>query len=248
LAETNWKSVKEESYTVAVLPWGATEAHNYHLPYATDNIQAEYVSIEAAKQAWEKKAKVVVLPTIPFGVNTGQMDISLCMNMSPSTQHAVLRDVVQVLALQNIQKLVLVNAHGGNNFKQIIRELSLEFPTVFVCSLNWWQVTDATHYFDEPGDHAGELETSVMMHLTPELVLPLEVAGDANAKKFKIKGLREGWVSAQRKWTSVTEDTGVGNPKKATKEKGEEFLKIVTNSIGDFLEELHHADLSNMYE
>lgn len=248
LAETNWKSVKEQSYTMAVLPWGATEAHNYHLPYATDNIQAENVAIAAAGLAWENGAKPVVLPTIPFGVNTGQMDVSLCMNMNPSTQYAILKDIVQVLDLQDIRKLVIVNAHGGNNFKQIIRELSLEFPKVFVCTLNWWQVVDTKKYFDEPGDHAGELETAVMMHLTPELVLPLNEAGDASAKKFKTKGLKEGWVSAQRQWTKVTQDTGVGNPKRATKEKGEAFYRVVVDKIGGFFKELHEADLNDMYE
>lgn len=248
LAETNWKSVKRESYKVAILPWGATEAHNYHLPYATDNIQAERVAIAAAKKAWDINAKVVVLPTIPFGVNTGQMDVTLCMNMNSSTQYAVLRDITQVLDWQNIQKLVIVNAHGGNNFKQIIRELSLEYPNVFICSLNWWQVTDTSKYFDEPGDHAGELETAVMMYLTPELVLSLNEAGDGCAKKFKAKGLKEGWVSAQRQWTQVTQDTGVGNPKKATKEKGETFYKIVVDKISDFFIELHNADLNDMYE
>lgn len=248
LAETNWKTIKEQSFTVAILPWGATEAHNYHLPYATDNFQAEYVSIEAAKKAWNNHAKVVVLPTIPFGVNTGQMDISLCMNMNPSTQYAVLKDVVKVLNGQSIQKLVIVNSHGGNNFKQIIRELSVEFPSVFVCTINWWQVADANDYFDEPGDHAGELETSAMMHIAPNLVLSLEHAGNGKDKTFKIKGLKEGWVSAQRQWMQISEDTGVGNPKLATKEKGKVFLDLVIKNIAEFFEELHHVDVNNMYE
>jgi len=248
LAETNWKTVKNLNYTVAVLPWGATEAHNYHLPYATDNIQAEHVAIEAASYAWKRNAKVIVLPTIPFGVNTGQMDIPLCINMNPSTQYAILKDIVYVLNNLNITKLVILNGHGGNNFKQIIRELSLEFPNVFVCTLNWWNCVNVNNYFDVPGDHAGELETSVMMHLTPNLVLPLEDAGSGSAKNFKIIGLKEGWVSSQRKWTEVTEDTGVGNPKLAAKEKGEKFLNVVIPKIGDFLEELHHSDLNNMYE
>lgn len=248
LAVANYKGVKKEKYTVAVLPWGATEAHNYHLPYATDNIQAESVSIESAKIAWYNNAKVVVLPTIPFGVNTGQLDVSLCINMNPSTQLAVLKDIMDVLQRQNIQKLVIVNSHGGNNFKQIIRELSVDYPDVFVCSLNWWQVENGANYFDEPGDHAGELETSIMMHLKPELVLPLDRAGKGEAKNFKIQGLKDGWVSAQRKWTSVTEDTGVGNPKLATKEKGEKFFKVVTEKIASFFEELHLADLDDIYK
>ncbi|WP_341221872.1 creatininase family protein [Polaribacter atrinae] len=248
LADINWKTVKETDYKVAILPWGATEAHNYHLPYATDNFQAEFVAIEAAKKAWEKKAKVIVLPTIPFGVNTGQMDVKLCMNMSPSTQYAVLKDVVQVLNAHDIQKLVIVNSHGGNNFKQMIRELSLAFPKNFVCAINWWQVANANDYFNEPGDHAGELETSAIMHIKPHLVLPLEEAGNGTEKKFKIKGLKEGWVSTQRQWTEVTKDTGVGNPKFATAEKGKIFLEVVVDKVAEFFGELYHADAKNMYE
>lgn len=248
LAETNWKNVKDEIYKVAILPWGATEAHNYHLPYATDNYLAEHVAITSAERAWNNNAKITVLPTIPFGVNTGQMNVKLCMNLNPSTQYAILKDVVHVLNTHKIQKLVIINAHGGNNFKQIIRELSLEFPDVFVCSINWWQITDSSKHFDEPGDHAGELETAAMMHIKPNLVLPLKEAGNGDARTFKIKGLKEGWVSAQREWTKVTKDTGVGNPKKATKEKGEIFLKIAVKKISDFLIELHNTELTDFYE
>lgn len=248
LAETNWKQVRNENFEVAILPWGATEAHNFHLPYATDNVLAQEAAIAAASMAWEQESRCIVLPVIPFGVNTGQMDVKLCMNMNPSTQYAVLKDVVQVLNHHKIHKLVIINAHGGNNFKQMIRELSLEFPKVFVCTLNWWQVTDAKGHFEEPGDHAGELETSAMMHLSPELCLPLEEAGDGASRTYKLKGLKEGWVSAQREWTKVTEDTGVGNPKAASAEKGEKFFKKATGLIADFLVELHDANLDELYE
>src|SRR6185436_3241589 len=94
LAESNWKTVKDSSFELAVLPWGATEAHNFHLPYGTDIIEAESVAAESARLAWEKGSKVIVLPCIPFGVNTSQADIKLDMNMNPSTQLAVLRDVI----------------------------------------------------------------------------------------------------------------------------------------------------------
>lgn len=248
LAEVNWKHINKENYSLAVLPWGATEAHNYHLPYGTDSFLAEEVAIEASRKAWEKDSKPLVLPTIPFGVNTGQMGVKFCLNMMPSTQLAVLKDLVQVLDLHKINKLVIINAHGGNNFKQIIRELSIEYPNVFICSLNWWQVTDAKPYFDEPGDHAGELETAAMMHLAPQLLLPLEEAGDGKSKTFRIKGLREGWVTAQREWTKVSEDTGVGNPKMATAEKGKIFFDKTTDLIAEFLVELHNADLEDLYD
>ena len=90
LAESTWPTVRDTPYEVAVLPWGATEAHNYHLPYATDNIQSELLAAECARIAWDAGAKVVVLPCVPFGVNTGQLDIKLCLNMNPATQAALL--------------------------------------------------------------------------------------------------------------------------------------------------------------
>ena len=248
LAETNWKAVSDTQFDTAVLPWGATEAHNFHLPYATDNFQAEFVSHLAAKMAWEQGARPIVLPCIPFGVNTGQMDIDLCINMSPSTQLAVLSDIAQVLENAGIEKLVIVNGHGGNNFKQMLRELSIDFPDLFACALNWYQAVDHSLYFDDAGDHAGELETSCILSISPQYCLPLEIAGEGTAKRFRIQGLKEGWVSAQRQWTDVTEDTGVGNPAQATAEKGELFLKASAAKIAEFFAELGSADLNDMYE
>lgn len=248
LAETNWKTVQQTAYELAVLPWGATEAHNHHLPYATDNYQADHVAALAAAHAWEQGAKPLILPCIPFGPNSGQLDIPFCMNLNPSTQLAILDDVLDVLRRHGISKFVILNGHGGNNFKSMIRELSVRYPEVFTCALNWFQAVDWNQYFDEPGDHAGEMETSAVMHIAPELVLPLEMAGDGHAKQYRISGLREGWVSAQRAWTQVSQDTGVGNPKAASPEKGRVYLDACARNIGDFFVDLARADLDDFYE
>ena len=248
LAETTWKTVQSTRYEVVVLPWGATEAHNYHLPYATDNMQVEYVAAEAARKAWEQGANVVVLPNIPFGVNTGQLDITLDMNLNPSTQLAILRDLVQVLARQGIPKLVVLNGHGGNDFRQILRELQAEFPTVFLSTLTWFRAADRNQYFAAAGDHADEMETSAMLHVAPHLVRPLAEAGPGAARQFRIAALRQGWAWAQREWSKVTADTGSGDPAAATAEKGAAFLEAVTTNIGQFLVELAAADPRDLYE
>ena len=247
LAETTWKTVQPTEYEVAVLPWGATEAHNFHLPYGTDTIECDGLARESARHAWEAGARVVVLPTVPFGVNTGQLDIKLCLNMNPSTQAALLGDIVDSLEAQGIRKLVIFNGHGGNDFKQMIRELQAT-SAVFVCTLNWYQCIDPTAYFAEPGDHGGELETSVMMHLAPDLVLPVSEAGDGSARRFRIKGLRDRWVWAPRQWTSVSADTGVGNPAAASADKGAAYANAVAERIGNFLQDLAAADLEDLYE
>jgi len=247
LKDVTWKTVRATEYQVAVLPWGATEAHNFHLPYGTDNYESEHVARESARRAWEKCARVVVLPGIPYGVNTGQLDIRLCINMNPGTQAAVLGDIARSLEGQGIRKLLLLNGHGGNDFRQMIRELQPSCG-VFISAINWWNCLDPASYFAEPGDHAGELETSAMLHIAPELVLPLSDAGEGKARKFKVAGLREGWAWAPREWSKVTDDTGVGNPAKATLEKGEKFLNAVADRISGFLVDLAAADLDAMYE
>ena len=247
LAETNWKSVSRTSYEVAILPWGATEAHNLHLPYATDTIQCDRLAAESARLAWEAGARVVVLPAVPFGVNTGQLDIPLCLNMNPSTQASLLADLASALEGQGIRKLVIFNGHGGNDFRQMIRELQPR-TGVFLAALNWYKVVDPAPYFTDLGDHAGELETSVMLHLTPELVLPLEEAGDGRERRPRIAALREGWAWAPRRWTEISGDTGVGNPHAATSDKGARFADAVTRRVASFLVELAAADTTDLYE
>lgn len=249
LQETNWKRVKNEEFKIAVLPWGATEAHNYHLPYGTDTILAEKVAADAAGIANESGAGCIVLPSIAYGVNTGQMDVKLCMNMKPSTQMSIVRDILEVLDKHGINKLVILNAHGGNAFVPLIRELSLEYPHILMSAINWWVACKPDGYFTEAGDHAGELETACMQSVAPDLVLPLDNAGDGTEKKFAIDGFREKWAWTPRRWIYITKDTGVGNPKAATPKNGERFLKCCTEKIAKFMIDLSKINSeSELYE
>jgi creatinine amidohydrolase len=247
LAETNWKTIKDQKIELAVLPWGATEAHNYHLPFSTDNVMVEKIAIASAQSAWENDARVIVLPTIPFGVNTGQMDIRLNINMNPGTQLAIMNDVIDVLNRHEIYKFLILNGHGGNDFKQIIRELGIRYPKMFLCCCNWYQSYKNSDFFENSGGHADEMETSMMQFLVPELVLPLSEAGKGEGKKFKINSFNENWAWAERRWTQVTSDTGIGNPLKATPQKGEKCFNEVVNKISSLIIDLSKADINNMY-
>ncbi|MDC6351806.1 creatininase family protein [Zeaxanthinibacter sp. PT1] len=247
LAETNYKLLKDQKIELAVLPWGATEAHNYHLPYGTDNYQAEAIAAEAAKIAWSEGGKVMVLPAVPFGVNTGQHDIYLDINLNPSTQLAILKDVAATLKRQGIPKLLIFNGHGGNNFKPLVRELGLEFPELFICYADSFRALDKTLYFDNEGDHADEMETSLMLYLQGGLVLPKEEWGSGAHRQFRISSFSEGWAWAERKWSAVSEDTGIGDPSMATEEKGERYFKDISEKMGAFMLELCQADPKDMY-
>jgi len=247
LAETNWKTLGDATIDMAILPWGATEAHNYHLPYSTDNIETEKIVNEAARISYENGARILVLPGIPYGVNTGQLDIRVNINMNPSTQFAILKDISDVLNRHKIHKLLIVNGHGGNDFRQIIRELGVSFPEMFIATCNWFQAVNQDDFFEEGGGHADEMETSLMLYLAPGLVLPLDQAGKGNARKFRASALNQKWAWSERKWSKVTADTGIGYPGKATMDKGERFFRAVTQKLSELITELAETGVDDMY-
>lgn len=246
LTHLTWADVRERHVETVILPWGATEAHNTHLPHATDTWQAEGVAQRAAERAAARGARVVVLPGVPFGVHTQQADLPLTLNVNPSTQSLILADLVASVERAGVRKMLIMNGHGGNGFKPMIRELQA-LTDVFLCLCNWWTLGNADEVFDEPGDHAGELETSVMMHLHPDRVRPLSEAGPGKERVFRLEALRSRKVWAPRQWTSVTDDTGVGNPAAATAQKGQQFVEQVTDELANFLVELDAADPTDLY-
>ncbi|MCU4165905.1 creatininase family protein [Carboxylicivirga caseinilyticus] len=247
LQQLTYQQVKDRHYDLAILPWGATEAHNYHLPYGTDNLETEVILKQSVELATNEGASVLILPIIPFGVNTGQMDLPYIINMMPSTQAAIINDVAQSVFNSNIDKLLIFNGHGGNDFKTIIRETGAKYPNKIICSSNWFQVLKHSNYFTHAGEHADEMETSLMMYLYPELVLPLETAGNGQHKKFRVQGLNENWAWAERKWTQVTNDTGVGNPHYSSAEKGEKFFTDVCQVLSKFIHQLATTPNTDFY-
>lgn len=113
-----------------------------------------------------------------------------------------------------MRKLIILSGHGGNNFKGMIRDLAFVYPDFLIIAADWFSIVPPKDYFEATvDDHAGESETSVMMHYHPELV-NLAEAGDGESKPFAIPSLNEkvGW--APRHWDKATVDSGVGNPQK----------------------------------
>lgn len=239
---TNWGEVYHHKYDMAILPWGAVEPHNYHLPYITDCILSYEIACDAVDKAYEKGVTCMVMPPIYLGSqNAGQWNKPFCVHTRSETQKAILQDIVASLSGQGIRDLIIVNGHGGNTFKPYIRDLKLVYPDFRIVVVDWFAFVPTEGYFEEKLDeHAGEQETSVMLHYHPELV-NMESAGDGSIKPDKIPSLanKTGWMP--RNWDEISEDTGIGNPKKSTAEKGERYAKVVTDRISELLLDLKNA-------
>ena len=242
LMEANHRQLSQSPPRVAILPWGATEAHNLHLPYGTDVIEATKVAERAAELAYERGAAVAVLPTIPFGNDEQQLDQACTISFRTSTALAVLDDVARSLIRQGIDRLLILNAHGGNQFQPLVRDVQSQHGLLIVVANFYQMVPDVTQaIFDERGDHADELETSLLLHLAPDLV-ELSQAGPGKRKPFEIEGLTQPGVWTPRPWSKTHPDTGSGDPSHATADKGESYFQAVTHALADLLVNLANAE------
>jgi len=247
LVETNLGRSEQIPYEVAVLPIGATEAHNLHLPYGTDSYQVEAVAERACERAWQQGAEVLLLPTITVGVNENTLGFPWTLSYKPTTILQILRDTVSCLEQHRLMKLLILNGHGGNELKPFLRELFRE-TDVQIVLVDWWTVDPEGFetIFDEPGEHGGEMETSVMLHLRPELV-EMERADEGATREPHFTGMKQGWAWIARPWDRLTYNSGVGNPRSATAEKGEQFVERCTSKIATLLVEMAHESLDDWY-
>ena len=242
LAESTYGTVKGADIQVAVLPLGATEPHNLHLPYGTDVFEATVVGEQLCAAAHERGAKVVLLPTIPFGVETNMRKFPLAINVNPETLNRYVRDVVMSLRNSGIEKIVLLNSHGGNEFKPLLRELAGDGIQVFL--IDWFRVLNDVYHtiFEQKEDHAGEMETSFALAYFPQLVrhnADGSLAADQGATRQTVfEAVNRGWVSMTRPWHLLTTNSGSGNPHAATAEKGRRCMALLVERLAGFLVEL----------
>lgn len=253
LSEVNYAYTKANPYEVAVLPLGATEPHNLHLPYGTDMYEGTIVGEKICEEAHRRGAKVVLLPTIAYGTETNMHRFPLALNVDPTTLYRFVTDIVKSCIHSGVRKIVLLNSHGGNEMKPLLRELADKIDgQLFLC--NWYTVLnkdEAGEIFEHPDDHAGEMETSFMLAFCPQLVAQTPAgklaADDGTTADSRFEALNRGWVSITRPWHLLTTNSGSGYPHAASAEKTHAMLKIIVERLGAFLAELSEAKMDEKF-
>jgi creatinine amidohydrolase len=249
LAEQTHAFVREQQWQVAVLPFGATEPHNLHMPYGTDTFQVEELGRRACGHAWGRGARVALLPALPYGVNTNHLRVrgALACSLLPTTLLAIITDLAESLHMQGVRKLVLLNGHGGNELKPLTRQLHHR-TSVFLCVCDWYRMAADLYpaIFEKPGEHADEVETSLGLAYFRELMKP-ELADDGAARPTRFEAINRGWVSITRPWHLVSVNTGLGDPRAATAEKGQRLMEALAGRLGDFLAELAQAEMDEQF-
>jgi creatinine amidohydrolase len=251
LAESDYGAIKQSKIEVAVLPLGATEPHNLHLPYGTDLFEATILGEHLCHAAYDRGAKITLLPTIPFGVQTNMRQLPLAININPSTLNCFVTDIVRSLRNNGIHKIVLLNSHGGNEFKPLLREMAGEGIQLFL--IDWFRVLNDVYktIFEHPEDHAGEMETSFALAYFPHLVRhnadgSLQ-ADDGTIRSTIFEAVNRGWVSITRPWHLLTTNCGSGNPHAATADKGKRCMQVLVDRLAGFLVELSESQIDGKF-
>lgn len=239
LDETTRTDLRDFEPEVAVWPVGATEPHGWHLPFGTDTMTVDAVTRRAVEQANARGARVLMLPALPYGIDTNLMGFAHTLTLKPTTLIAVAGDIIDSLIQHHVPKLLMVNGHGGNTdvMKTICREYTDR--DIFIGTINGWALAPdvVEQVIETRTEHACEFETSIALALFPERV-QMDAAEDGRTRECRLKKFLEHGGQFTRPWDRYTENSGVGKPQNATREKGEAIVAALVERMTDVLCEL----------
>ncbi len=252
LGELTWPEARErfKEVDLAILPVGSTEQHGPHLPVDTDSFDAEYLAGQVAMACSDPKP--IVLPLIPYGVSYHHDDFSGTISVSPDTLAKVVYDVGISAARNGIKKLIIVNGHGGNSPALHFAAQNINKDAhIFTC-VDTGETSDPDVYALAETDndvHAGEIETSTSLSVRPHLV-KMDRA-EKFVPKFSNKYLdftsrrSVGWYAR----TAHISPVGVlGDPTRATKEKGDKMWDVIISRLVEFVEDLKELSLEEIFQ
>jgi creatinine amidohydrolase len=253
--EMTWPETKEAvaEGRVVILPTGSTEEHGPHLPLSTD-VLCSYSVCKAVAKKVPKDA--VVLPPISYGFNEHHEDFpgTLHVDWQPFIEYMI--NVGRSATHHGFRKIVIINGHGSNTpFTQIAARKITNTTDAICASLNYWDFgKDAITKVRQspwPGGmaHGCEFETSLLLHLAPNLVQMDKAKKDMSFQKSKYiywdlqGGALGGAVGFMDQWSRMSKTGTMGDPTLATREKGKIIFDEVVKNVSEFIKEFKHREI-----
>jgi creatinine amidohydrolase/Fe(II)-dependent formamide hydrolase-like protein len=251
LGELSWPEAQKRlnEVDIALLPVGSIEQHGPHLPLDTDAFDAQYLAQKVAEACSEPKP--LVLPLIPYGVSYHHDDFSGTMGISPKTLSTLVYDVGMSAVRHGITKLMIINGHGGNiPALQFAAQLINRDAHIFTCvETGETSERDIMALTETPNDvHAGEVETSTALANRTHLVHTDKLR--KYVPRFSIRYLNFSSKRSVEWYARVAKisPTGVlGDPTKASRQKGTKIWQEMIKHLVEFVEELKTMSLDEIY-
>jgi creatinine amidohydrolase len=212
----------------AIIPVGSLEQHGAHLPVSTDSLIAEYIA-----KLLSEKVGAFVLPVISYGVSFEHKPM-FNVSLRNSTLSTMLCDTCISLAENRIREIIILNGHHGNTgaLQYIPQEIQSKIPSyVNIHILHYWQMM--TPEFD----HAGEVETSLVLAIAPELV-HMDRAMPNSKDLSKSRAAYNSLTNAPGSFPKITGNGVWGDPMKATASKGDKLIKEIIANLTKTIDEL----------
>ena len=219
--DPNLRKLIAKKRQIAVIPVGAIEQHGHHLPVSTDTD----IITEIAKRISEKKG-FFLLPTLTYGVSFEHAPF-FNMSIRETTLRTILSDLCTSLLSNGIKTVFIINGHHGNltaikNIDVKLMKLSKNKLKVFL--LSYW------HFMERDFDHAGFVETSLMLAISKNVKMSLAKKGLITDKMTKQQIQKLGKI-ANQSFPKATGNGIWGDPTKATKKEGQAILAEIINNL-----------------
>ncbi|MDP6114308.1 MAG: creatininase family protein [Planctomycetota bacterium] len=248
----DWHEVKAmaEANMVVLIPAATMEQHGPHLPCDVDNLIVQHLCDETARRGPDL---CTVAPLIPFGFNEHNMGFPGCISIGPHTLIELYADVAESFVRMGFRKVLFLNGHGSNpTFLTIASRKVVNKTEAHVGTVSHWDlisdVIGEHRESDYPGGcaHAGELETSLYLHICPERVR-MERAVKENqprwAEQFWVDLQGGGPVAMCDDWSRINESGVEGDPLNATAEKGKIWAEATIERLTRFLNEYRAREI-----
>ena len=254
-----WRADGSVLDTVAVLPLGATEQHGPHLPLCVDTALVDGV-VRASVPHLDSGARTLFLPTQAVGFSPEHTDFGGTLSLKAETVIRLWTEIGECVAASGVKKLVFFNAHGGQvALMDVVGRDLRQRLGLLVYSVNWYglplldaQGQDVNTLFDAHehrfGIHAGAIETSMMLALSPQQVDMARARNFAStsedrAQQYPMLGNGR---SAKLSWAmqDYNPEGAVGNAAAATAEKGQAMLEAAGRALASMLAEVHRLPLT----
>jgi creatinine amidohydrolase len=237
--------------TVVVIPFGSVEQHSLHLPLGTDSIIGEAI---AHRLEQELREQILLLPMTWLGCSRHHMDFAGSLTAEIETFIDVGEQLVSSMSEHGFRNFILLNSHGGNTNKVSLMAEKLRYrlgPAVKVVAVTYWHlISEEIQTIRETPiggmGHSGELETSVMLVVRPDLVRKdlIDPDGLERASKFEGRDLFvSGKVAVAKPFKEMTRHGGIGDPRKASREKGEKILSVIVEKLSEVVKEIQAGKL-----
>lgn len=235
--------VRKLNANVCVVPVGSTEPHGPALPYGTDTYRVEHVSYAATERANERGGRVLCLPALRISLNNNFRHFPFACRLSVPTFMSVLSDIADMCLQEGVNRIVFVNGHGGNTdvIRAVLRDLAAR-DGLFACMVGprTCASDDAVSVYENRSDHAGEEETSEMLHLQSDLVRNDRI-GKNPVNKPAVDALDRYGVEYVKPWHLYLPTSAGGDSTKASAEKGRIVIESSIDNLSDLLHDLSVA-------